>query len=136
MGAPFAAALAEPILVRCCAAIAGAQIILSALHLPAWPCVFYHVTGLPCPGCGLTRSCIALAEGHPLESLRYHLFGPLLLAGIVLMAVLAFLPARVRSPIVRAVASLERRTWIIPILFVLFCLYWPLRLAGVFPLPA
>ncbi len=97
--------------------------------------MFFHITGLPCPGCGLTRSCISLLHGHPLESLRYHLFGPLLLAGILLMVVLAFLPARVRSPIIRVIAALERRTWIVPILFVLFCLYWPLRLAGIFPLP-
>ena len=26
------------------------------------PCIFYTVTGIPCPGCGVTRMCIRLAS--------------------------------------------------------------------------
>ena len=39
-------------------------------------CLFRLMTGLPCPGCGLTHAALALCRGEWKESLRYH---PLLL---------------------------------------------------------
>lgn len=39
-------------------------------------CLFRIFTGLPCPGCGLTRSFLALIQGDPVKSFQYH---PLLL---------------------------------------------------------
>ena len=134
--APFAAALAEPILVRSCALIAAIQVGLCTLHLPAWPCAFYHLTGLPCPGCGLTRSCTSLLRGHPLDALRYHLFGPLLFLGIVLLLVGSLLPRRHLLRLSEFIARFERSSRFTTLLMIAFCLYWPLRLAGVFPLPA
>ena len=38
------------------------------------PCVFFDATGLFCPGCGGTRSIIALFSGHPIKSLLLHPF--------------------------------------------------------------
>lgn len=35
-------------------------------------CVFQNVTGLPCPGCGLTRAGLALLSGDLQRSLYYH----------------------------------------------------------------
>ncbi|MBR6733428.1 MAG: DUF2752 domain-containing protein [Kiritimatiellae bacterium] len=35
-------------------------------------CVFRAVTGLPCPGCGLTHAGLAFLRGEVIESLRYH----------------------------------------------------------------
>jgi hypothetical protein len=134
-GAPFASVLAEPLVVRACAGVAAAQIALSAAKLPAWPCVFYHVTGLPCPGCGLTRSCIALLHGDAVQSLRYHPFGPFLLAGILLLAVGALMPRRMLAAMAARVAALERVTALPTVLTILFMCFWPLRLAGIFPLP-
>ncbi len=46
-------------------------------HLPAL-CPFYILTGLPCPGCGLTRSFICLGHGHFVESLHWNPLGWLL----------------------------------------------------------
>jgi hypothetical protein len=45
-------------------------------HLPS-VCLFYNLTGLPCPGCGLTRSFVCLGHGHWRESLHWHPLGPL-----------------------------------------------------------
>ena len=50
-------------------------------HLPS-VCPFYNLTGLPCPGCGLTRAFVCLGHGrfwealhwHPLAALVYALF--------------------------------------------------------------
>lgn len=38
-------------------------------------CPFKMLTGFPCPGCGITKSLVALYDGNILESLRYHIFG-------------------------------------------------------------
>jgi hypothetical protein len=39
-------------------------------------CLFKSLTGLPCPGCGLTHSFCALAKGHIAQALSYNLLGP------------------------------------------------------------
>lgn len=52
-------------------------------------CPFRRLTGLPCPGCGLTRSWSYLAHGRMLESLSKHPFGPMLLAAVIGVAALA-----------------------------------------------
>ena len=46
-------------------------------HLPS-VCLFYHVTGLPCPGCGLTRSFVSLGHGHLRDALHWHPLGPII----------------------------------------------------------
>ncbi len=46
-------------------------------------CFFRMLCGLPCPGCGLTHSTIALLRGEILQSLNYCPLTVLLLATIV-----------------------------------------------------
>ena len=46
-------------------------------------CPFRLATGLPCPGCGLTRAFVATAHGRFMDAFAYNLFGPLLFAGFV-----------------------------------------------------
>lgn len=36
------------------------------------PCIFYEVTGLYCPGCGITRLCVSLFEGDLYQAFRYN----------------------------------------------------------------
>lgn len=40
-------------------------------------CPFKMLTGFPCPGCGITKSLMFLYAGELLNSLKFHLFGPL-----------------------------------------------------------
>lgn len=40
-------------------------------------CTWRRLTGLPCPGCGLTRSFVLLAHGQVLAAFRANLLGPL-----------------------------------------------------------
>lgn len=42
-------------------------------------CEFHQLTGLHCPGCGLTRSAHHLLTGRPLQAVGDNLFGPLAL---------------------------------------------------------
>lgn len=54
-------------------------------QLPHWHCLFQATLGIPGPGCGLTRSWIALAQGDVLKSLQFHLLGPVLALGALML---------------------------------------------------
>lgn len=74
-----------------------AACFLSPDHAEDGPviCPFRRLTGLPCPGCGLTRSWVYLAHGWWRESLAAHPFG-WLAALVVLMLCAGVVRARVR----------------------------------------
>jgi hypothetical protein len=61
-------------------------------------CWFRRLSGLPCPGCGLTRSLLALTQGDLRRSVAFHPFGPLVLGWALAAASTALLrgPARQR----------------------------------------
>ncbi|MEY2401149.1 MAG: hypothetical protein QOJ08_1260 [Ilumatobacteraceae bacterium] len=46
-------------------------------------CVFHEMTGLWCPGCGLTRGTFQLLHGHVASALAYNMFTPLVLVVVV-----------------------------------------------------
>ena len=74
-------------------ALVGLALVFLAIHsaLPALPCGFRSLTGLPCAMCGGTRSASALLSGDWAQALYLNalsvpvLFGALLAAGIALI---------------------------------------------------
>jgi len=61
------------------------QVMVPWLNRPLPPlCTMKQVTGLDCPGCGLTRSFIALAHGQWRASLGYNAAGALWFAIIAI----------------------------------------------------
>ena len=48
-------------------------------------CGFKNVTGLPCPGCGLTHSFCALGKGEISAAFSFNLLGPPLFFALVLL---------------------------------------------------
>ena len=74
--------------VACClAAIAGGWIVFvyDPAVTPFYPrCAFHALTGLQCPGCGMTRGLHQLLHGRIGEAFRFNamlfVFGPFLLA--------------------------------------------------------
>ncbi|MGV9857324.1 DUF2752 domain-containing protein [Gordonia sp. NPDC003425] len=72
------------------AALAAACIITpyGADHGPEL-CPFRVATGLPCPGCGLTRSWVNLMHGDVGRAFAFNLFGPITLAVTVIAVGLA-----------------------------------------------
>jgi hypothetical protein len=47
-------------------------------------CGFKNITGLPCPGCGLTHSFCALGKGNLLDAFAFNAVGPLLFLALAL----------------------------------------------------
>ena len=59
----------------------GAVFIISVVYRPPDEpyftiCGFKTLTGLPCPGCGLTHSFCAIGKGEMLRALGFNLLGP------------------------------------------------------------
>ncbi len=63
----------------------GGAITLAGFRLPE-VCAFKRVTGLPCPGCGLTRSWVAAVHGDLADSFAFHRLGWLVLLYVVVQA--------------------------------------------------
>jgi len=99
------------------------------LHGP--PCLFRSAFGLPCPGCGLTRSIVALWRGDLLLSLRYHPLGLPAMAAMVGVAMwcAAYVGAPRRRPFLHRISRSMSRRWIGWSVVVLLLAVWLLRLA-------
>lgn len=83
------------------------------------PCPFHLITGLQCPGCGVSRMCIALMHFRFREAAMYNL-------GLALcLPVLALLLIRMTLRYVRD-ASWALRKWehILTICLIIFLLVW------------
>jgi hypothetical protein len=116
------------VVVFALAALGLLQTVLVALRLPGWPCAFRQATGVPCPGCGLSRALAALLRGDLVSALTFHAFAPLLaVCGLVLLAA-AFLPQAARARLSARVGSFESRTGIAVWLAAAFLVYWVVRL--------
>ncbi len=72
-------------------AAVGAACVITPAGIADGPgiCPFAMMTGLPCPGCGLTRSWVAFMHGDVGASFRFNVFGPILLVLTVVTIVVA-----------------------------------------------
>ena len=74
------------------------------------PCLFHLVTDVPCPGCGMTRACLAITHGHFGDAWHYHPFS-FLIIGLAIGA--ALFPIRLKntwsrcSPVTRNVIAIS-----------------------------
>jgi hypothetical protein len=90
----------------------------------AWPCPFLHLTGIPCPGCGLTRATYLLLQGDVKNSLTFHAFSPVVVLGLGILTSSCLLPERPRARWAEHLAKIERKTGIVILLLVAMILYW------------
>lgn len=109
-------------------AVAAVQVAAVATGVGGWPCPLKAAFGIPCPGCGLTRACVAMLRGDFALALGTHAFAPLLLLGLLAFAVGGLLPAAWRETFVGLVARVERRTKVAYVLLAAVLLYWSVRL--------
>ena len=67
------------------------------LYAKAIPCAFARVFHTPCPGCGSTRSAIALLQGDLHGVLHYNPMGPVMALLIGLLAAQSFVSVLVHG---------------------------------------
>lgn len=67
--------------------------LIGQLIRQGFPCLFYHLTGLYCPGCGGTRAIRYLLQGRFIKSVQYH---PLVLymAAVIWIEIMRWLRAK------------------------------------------
>jgi hypothetical protein len=103
--------------------------LLSPAHIGNGPvlCPFRLLTGLPCPGCGLTRSWVYLVHGDIGRAVVANPFGPVSIAAVLALAVAA-IRARVRREPPPDLDSLARRPWVLAV-FAAWLLFGAVRIA-------
>ena len=55
--------------------------------LPGWSCPIRHLSGIPCPGCYLTRSVAMSLTGQIGDALELHVLGPPTALGLIAWAI-------------------------------------------------
>jgi hypothetical protein len=88
--------------------------------------MFQNATGLPCPGCGMTRAMLRLAQGDLLGSLRMHPLG-VVLAGMLLFSLFGTAVGLARGGDPVADFLVRRGTWLLVFLIVAFAVIWIVR---------
>lgn len=85
----------------------GAAFFIPVGHFDVSLCFFYNFSGVPCPGCGLTRSVHFALHGGWLHAFYYHPFGLLASVLIAFFVVTAFwrLPGRLFERVKRHTAA-------------------------------
>lgn len=110
--------------------LAGIYIRLSGQALETiyfLPCIFKGVTGIPCPGCGMTRACLAILQGEFSTAWRYHPFSFLLIG---LSILIVFQPEYTQETWVAI--SLIKQKIIVSTLILLCLSLWLVHLKQIF----
>jgi hypothetical protein len=110
------------------AAVAVAHMGLVFAGQPGLACPCRALTGVPCPGCGLSTATALLLRGEWAASLRAHAFAPLFLAAFGVMLALAVAPEAWRRVAVARVVRWERSTRFTTWAGGALLGYWSLRL--------
>ena len=100
---------------------------LTFLGLPGWICPIRENLGIPCPGCGLSRSVTALLHGDLKTSLDFHAFGPLFLLAFGILALVSILPLNQRLHLINQIRVFESKTRFSAIFLIFLVLYWLTR---------
>jgi hypothetical protein len=113
------------------AGLGALQIGLTAAGGQAWQCPIYAFSGMPCPGCGMSRATLLLAQGQWGAAMHMHAFAPVVLAAVIVFAITGFLPRKHLPGILSSIATVERHTGLVTFLALSMLIYWGLRVTGV-----
>ena len=116
-----------------CRGILGVLLVLgfgSWMGWHLWPCVFAELTGLPCPGCGITRATVALVQGDWRTSWAFHPFAGFFVLAGMLVAAGGLLPYSLAEGLATKVEVFEQRTKLPAIILVAVVCFGLLRMLG------
>lgn len=66
--------------------LGGGLVALRSIGVHAPPCPFRTATGVPCPGCGMTRMADAVVHGRIADAATHDPAGVAILVGLLLLA--------------------------------------------------
>ncbi|MBF2067643.1 MAG: DUF2752 domain-containing protein [Calothrix sp. C42_A2020_038] len=69
------------------APIFGTYVYNQGYRISFLQCPILHLTGVPCPSCGMTRAFMAIVRGDLHQAIEYHLFSPVLFVGFVIAVI-------------------------------------------------
>jgi len=95
-----------------------------------WSCPFATMTGLPCPGCGMTRAFLAMLRGDWATVLLFHPFAPFFALVGLICSVVALLPERLAGILADQMERFERKTRLPALILLLFACFGLLRMLG------
>jgi len=104
------------------------QVAVTAMDLTAWQCPLKSTLGVACPGCGLTRAIVLLAQGKWQAAIHLHAFAPVGLAIGLLLVAGTLLPAKLRHRAAEHLATFERRSGMVAWLALSALIYWICRI--------
>jgi hypothetical protein len=85
-------------------------------------CPIRALTGIPCPGCGMTRSFMSIVTGNFEQACNYNIFGILVFAGFLIASIHLFCEISIQKKIAtfytRLLHSKKLHTLIITTLFI------------------
>ncbi len=107
---------------------ATVHLALAQAGLGGLGCPIRELTGVPCPGCGLTTAILDLFHGQWEAGLTRHAFAPVFLLGLAAIFLGAILPPASRLAFARWLARGEERTGAARWLALALLAYWIARL--------
>ena len=110
------------------APIAGAFLYNQGYQVPFLGCPIRHLTGIPCPTCGMTRSFMAIAHGDLPQAVAYHLFSPVVFLFFIVTAIHLVLELRAQRRISTVYTRLMLNRSVQTISILLFVAYHAVRL--------
>ena len=91
-------------------------------------CGFKNLTGLPCPGCGLTHSFCALTQGDIGGALGFNLLGPLLYLALIVVWIRSVCVLLDRTELVRRYDEFASRVSLVRMYAIAFAVYGIVRI--------
>jgi len=123
--------LDRPALARWVIGVGIVHLALTQANLVGLRCTVHELTGLPCPGCGLTGACLHLLHGEWRSALALHPFAPVFLLAMAAVLLGAILPAKPRRNLAARIAYAETHHGLAVWLAGTLLVYWIFRL--IFP---
>jgi len=88
------------------------------------PCLWKLTTGIPCPGCGLTRAFILASRLDFVGAAGINILALPLLTGAIMYFMCALIEITVNKPALRRFNSILEKKWVIAIAVTLMAFSW------------